>query len=246
MKKRTFTLCLLICLAALAIAGMTLAYFTAEDSADNVFTMKGIRIELREEFVENSMLIPGLDVNKDVYVANIGESDAYVRVHIALPTALDAGTPTSDLPCNFLHWVFPEESVADGQWSYLPSYTDGVGYNGDAQLNRYSTTIDGINYTVYVATYRTALTAGTETATQALDKVFIDPCVDCGWDEEKECYYYTDDKGNAVYPDDYSSNGSVELKVIAEAAQTHPFANAYDALNTAFGIPGEYDPWNRP
>ena len=246
MKKKIITLCLIVCLLAIAIAGVTLAYFTAEDSSDNVFVMKGIKIELLEDFVQDSTLVPGLEVNKDVSVANTGELDAYVRVHIAIPSALDAGTPLAEYERNYLHWVFSEESVANGQWSWLQTLTDGVGYNTEDKLNSYQTNIDGVEYTVYVATYRQALKAGEKTATQALDKVFIDPCVDCEWDSEKECYFYTDDKDNKVSPKDYGKDGSLEIKVIAEAAQTETFTDAYDALNTAFGVPGDYDPWNIP
>lgn len=244
MKKKIFTISFIVCLFAIAIAGVTLAYFTAEDSVDNVFVMKGIKIELREEFAEDSTLIPGLDINKDVYVANTGELDAYARVHIAIPTALDAGTPSSEYERNYLHWVFSDESVKSGEWSWLPTLTDGVGYSDEETLNSYKTNIDGIEYTVYVATYRQAVKAGETTDTYALDKVFIDSCVDCEWDPEKECYFYTDNKGNEVFPEDYGKNGKVEIKVLAEAAQTETFSDAYDALNTAFGVPGSYDPWN--
>lgn len=250
MKKKIVAICLVACLAVVAIAGASLAYFTAEDTADNVFTMKGIKVEINEEFEQNSELLPGLDINKDVYVTNTGTSDAYVRVHIAIPAALDDGDPSFAAYNNFLHFNFTKDSVADGQWSWLPEMTEDTGYrgNGEGNWNYYTTTIDGIEYAVYVVTYRTALAAGEQTATQALDKVYVDTSVDCEWDEEKECYYYTDDKGNTVYPTDYSTDGNVHIKVFAEAAQTATFDDAYDALNTAFGTPGAADyvaPWNK-
>lgn len=250
MKKKIVAICLVACLAVVAIAGASLAYFTAEDTADNVFTMKGIKVEINEEFEQNSELLPGLDINKDVYVTNTGTSDAYVRVHIAIPAALDDGDPSFAAYNNFLHFNFTKDSVADGQWSWLPEMTEDTGYrgNGEGNWNYYTTTIDGIEYAVYVVTYRTALAAGEQTATQALDKVYVDTSVDCEWDEEKECYYYTDDKGNTVYPTDYSTDGNVHIKVFAEAAQTATFTDAYDALNTAFGTPGAADyvaPWNK-
>lgn len=246
MKKKIIAICLVACLAAMAIAGASLAYFTDDASADNVFTMKGIKIEINEEFEQESELIPGLDINKDVYVTNTGSSDAYVRVHVAIPAALDDGDPSFAAYNNFLHWNFTNESVAAGEWSWLPEMTDGVGYKGNGQgnWNYYTTEIDGIEYAVYVVTYRSILEGGEKTATQALDKVYIDASVDCEWDETKECFYYTDNKGNVVYPSDYSNDGNVTIKVIAEAAQTATFTDAYDALNTAFGVPGEYDPWN--
>lgn len=248
MKKKITVMCFIACLVVLTIAGSSLAYFTAEDSVDNVFAMKGIKVDINEEFEQGSELLPGLDINKDVYVTNTGDTNAYVRVHIAIPAALDDGDPAFAAYNNFLHWNFTKDSIADGQWSWLPEMTDGTGYlgNGKGNWNYYTTKIDDIDYAVYVVTYRTALEAGEQTATQALDKVYVDTSVDCEWDEEKNCYYYTDDKGNVVYPSDYSTDGNVTIKVIAEAAQTATFADAYDALNTAFGVPGSYDPWNLP
>lgn len=252
MKKKIVAICLVACLAVMAIAGASLAYFTAEDTADNVFTMKGIKIQINEVRAENIELIPGLDINKDVYVTNTGTSDAYVRVHIAIPAALDDGDPTFNASNNFLHFNFTNESVEAGQWSWTPTYEkDAVGYkgNGVGNWNYYTTTIDGIDYAVYVVTYRTALAAGEQTATQALDKVYVDKNVDCEWDEAQNCFYYTDNKGNTVYPSQFADeNGNVTIKVFAEAAQTATFDDAYDALNTAFGTPGAADyasPWNK-
>lgn len=246
MKKKIVAICLVLCLAITALAGATLAYFTDDDTAENVFVMNGIKIELVEDFVQESELLPGLDINKDVYVKNHEKStDAYVRVHIAIPAALDDGDPSFAAYNNFLHWNFTMDSVAEGQWSWLPKMTDSVGYagNGAGNWNYYTTEIDGIDYAVYVVTYRTALKAGEQTATQALDKVYIDTAVDSEWDEQQECFYYTDNKGNAVYPSDYSYDGNIRIKVLAEAAQAATFTDAYDALNTAFGVPGSYDPW---
>lgn len=256
MKKKIVAICLVTCLAVMAIAGASLAYFTAEDTADNVFTMKGIKVELNEEFEQGSELLPGLDINKDVFVKNTGSSDAYVRVHIAIPAALDDGDPTFNASNNFLHFNFTNESVEAGQWSWIPEYTESVGYkgNGKGNWNYYPATIDGIDYGVYVVTYRTALKAGEQTATQALDKVYIDKTVDCEWVETDtdtgEGYFkYVDTKGNEVTMDKISANGNdIKIKVFAEAAQTATFENAYDALNTAFGTPGSEGyvaPWNK-
>lgn len=250
MKKKIIAFALIACLAVMAIAGASLAYFTAEDSADNVFTMKGIKVEINEEFEQGSELLPGLDINKDVYVKNTGTTDAYVRVHIAIPAVLDDGDPSFAAYNNFLHFNFTGDSVADGQWSWLPEMSEGVGYkgNGAGNWNYYTATIDEIEYAVYVVTYRTALGAGVQTATQALDKVYVDTSVDCEWDDELKSFYYTDDKGNVVYPTDYSKDGDVHIKVFAEAAQTATFTDAYDALNTAFGTPGAEGyvaPWNK-
>lgn len=251
MKKKIIAICVVACLAVIAVAGATLAYFTAEDTVDNVFTMKGIKIKINEEFVQNSELIPGLDINKDITVTNTGTSDAYVRVHIAIPAALDDGDPSFAAYNNFLHFNFEKASVEAGEWSWIPEMTDGVGYrgNGAGNWNYYQATIDGIKYGVYVVTYRSALEAGDTTATKALDKVYVDPTVDCKWNEEKNCFVYTDTKGNEVSPEQFADQeGKIQIKVFAEAAQTATFTDAYDALNTAFGTPGAegyVSPWNK-
>lgn len=269
MKKKILALSIVLCLAVTAIAGATLAYFTDEDEATNVFVMGGVKIELQEDFDQNSQLLPGLDINKDVRVRNIGSADAYVRVHIAIPAALDDGDPSFNATNNFLHFNFASNSVVDGQWSWIPEYTTGTGYkdNGKGNWNYYEQEIDGIDYGVYVVTYRSALLSGEITGTDVLDKVYVDTSVDCEWDEEKNCYYYTDDKGNIVYPEQFSaayndtnnddtaeedeiksmvSKYTLDIKIIAEAAQTATFENAYDALNTSFGVPGTYNPWFVP
>lgn len=245
MKKKIIAFALVAILAVVAVAGASLAYFTDDDSAENVFTMNGVKIDLQEDFVQGSELLPGLDINKDVRVQNTGTTDAYVRVQIAIPAVLDDGDPSFAAYNNFLHWNFSSDSVVFGQWSWLPEFSYGTGYkgNGTGNWNYYTTEINGVEYAVYVATYRSALGAGEITGTDALDKVYVDKSVDCEWDEAKNCFYYTDTMGNSVYPEDYTHDGNVHIYVIAEATQTATFENAYDALNTAYGVPGSYDPW---
>ena len=48
MKKKIVALSLVLCLAVVAVAGMTLAYFTDEKEAENVFTVGSVKIELYE------------------------------------------------------------------------------------------------------------------------------------------------------------------------------------------------------
>ena len=245
-KRKIMLLAMAVCMVAILAVGGTLAYFTAEDSADNVFTMGYVDIELEETFEQFSDLVPGLDSNKDVYVKNTGSNPAYVRVHIAIPANMDDGNPEFNATNNFLHFNFTNESVADGQWSWLPEYSTGVGYkgNGAGNFNYYTATIDEVEYAVYVVTYRSQLAKGTQTATQALDKVYLDKTVNAVKNEDGTITY-TDTKGNTVTmtPDENGKN-TLEIKVWAEATQVETFENAYDALDTAFGVPGTYNPWD--
>ena len=95
-------------------------------------------------------------------------------------------------------------------------------------------------------TYRTALKPGEETKTYAMDKVYLDKSVDVDVVEiDGVTYYsYTDDKGNnVVLPVDKDGYARIDIKVWAEATQTATFTDAYNALDTAFGKPGTYNPW---
>ena len=241
MKKKILTLCLVLCLAATAVIGGTLAYFTDTDAQTNEFTMGDVEVDLWEVFDSEAAkdMVPGEKVNKDVYVENIGTNDSYVRVHVAIPAKFDDGDPEFNASKNFLHWNFTKESVAAGQWSWLPDYSAGVGYkgNGAGNWNFYTTEIDGEEYNVYVATYRTALKSGEVTATEAITGIYLDKTVDCevtrNENNEITKITYKDNKDNTVEVTDFET--PFAIKVAVETTQAEGFENAYDALNTAFG-----------
>ena len=52
-KRKILLLAMALCMVAILAVGGTLAYFTAEDSADNVFTMGYVDIELEETFEQS-------------------------------------------------------------------------------------------------------------------------------------------------------------------------------------------------
>ena len=243
MKKKILSIALVVAMVAVIAAG-SLAYFTDKDSAENVFTVGNVKIALREEFdPDTAVLIPGKDINKDVFVKNTGAQDAYVRVHIAIPAALDDGDPAFDASKNFLHFNFTKASVADGQWSWIPQMTTGEGYrgNGAGNWNFYKQNINGTDYNVYVVTYRSVLATGKETATQALDKVYLDRSVDATQNENGS-FTYKDNKDNEIT---LGEKDNVKILVIAEGTQAEGFNDAYTALNTAFGAPGTYDAFKK-
>ena len=243
MKKKILALCLVVVLAITAVTGATLAYFTDTDAAENVFTMGNVEIDLKETYTQKSTLVPGLKINKDVWVENVGTEEAYVRVHMAFPADMDDGDPAFNASKNFLHWNFESAAYADGEWSFLPEYATGNGYkgNGEGNWNYYETEIDGEDYAVYVATYRTAVPAGQKTKTNALDQVYLDATVD-GVTNEDGSVTYTDTKGNEITLTKDQLKG-FGIHIVAEGTQIDTFANAYEALNTAFGVPGTYNPF---
>ena len=87
MKKRMLTAALALCCLAVLATG-TLAYFTAEETAQNVITMGSLKMKLVEldekgepwEDVEN--IVPGMEVTKEAFVKNTGTVDFYTRVKI--------------------------------------------------------------------------------------------------------------------------------------------------------------------
>ena len=235
MKRRIVSLCLVAVIAAIAVFAGTLAYFTDTDAKSNVFTTGNVKIELIENFGDNNpetpeKLLPATGsaqkgtlqngITKEVSVKNTGSEKAFVRVHIAIPSVLDNGNPEFDAGKNTLHFNYDAESIGEGKWDW--SKTAGAAYEGD--WNYYETTIDGIKYNVYVVTYGTALDANAETTEKAMHQVYLDA--------------HTSQEAIASYNEVLGNNW--QIKVLAEGTQSAGFEDAYTALNTAFGVPGEY------
>ena len=129
MKKKIVSLALVVALIAIAVGG-TLAYFTDEAEATNTFTTTKINIALVEQqrgenglepFKQEKVLYPivgsaqgekdamGLPtaknyVDKIITIKNESDSDqAYVRLYIAIPSALDN---VKDAGQNVLHFNY--------------------------------------------------------------------------------------------------------------------------------------------
>ena len=111
MKKKLLAMCLVVALAATAVIGGTLAYFTDTDTKTNTFTAGGVKIDLIEQqvgenglepFEQDQVLMPivgSAQGEKDQYgqpvaenyidkiatIENKGKSDAYVRAYFAIP-----------------------------------------------------------------------------------------------------------------------------------------------------------------
>lgn len=89
MKKKIIALCLIIALAATAVVGGTLAYFTDTDDAENVFTVGNVTIDLTEPNwdakgeEEAKEVYPGEALAKDPTVKNVGENPCFVRVSVS-------------------------------------------------------------------------------------------------------------------------------------------------------------------
>ena len=235
MKKKTLTVTIAALLVIVALISGTLAYFTDTDAKNNTFTTGDVKIELLENFGDNDpetpeKLLPATGsaqqgtlqngITKEVTVKNTGSEDACVRVHIAIPSILDNGNPDFDAGKNVLHFNYQSSSIGEGKWDW--SKTTGAPYQGD--WNFYEDTIDGIAYNVYVVTYGTALASDDTTPENAIHQVDLDS--------------QTSQEAIAAYIDALGENW--QIKVLAEGTQSTGFADAYSALNTAFGVPGDY------
>lgn len=238
MKKRILSIALIIALVAVIAVG-SFAYFTDTDKADNVFTTGNVDIILNEHFGDDDpstpeKLLPSTGsaqngtlqngITKEVSVINDGTEACYVRVHIAIPSILDDGADTFNAGNNKLHFNFASDTVGEGKWDW--SKTTGAPYTGD--WNYYETTIDNIKYNVYVVTYEDAIPA-----------------------HDGDTYYCTENAIHQVYLDSRTTNADIDaytaalgenwhILVVAEGCQAAGFDNAYQALNTSFGVPGAY------
>ena len=251
MKKKILTICLIVALAATAIIGGTLAYFTDTDKATNTFTVGNVKIELIEQqrgenglepFEQNKNLMPIVGsaqgeqeivggvklptaenyVDKIMTIKNTGKSDAYVRIFVAVPTALQNGQTPNAPRYDVLHWNFNGDSCAEGEW------TDEIVVANPININ-------GVDYKIYSRTYTTALKANDVTATPAYIGFYLDKTVDMNADGE-----YTVDWGNGAEVIDYDLSQGVEIPVFAQAIQADGFDSA-EAAFTASGLPA--NPW---
>ena len=161
-------------------------------------------------------------VDKIISIKNTGVSKAYVRVFVAVPTALQNGQTPNAPRYDVLHWNFNGDSCADGQWT-------------DEIVVANPTVINGVEYKIYSRTYTTALAANETTATPAYIGFYLDKTVDKNANGE-----YTVDWGNGPVVINYDLSKGVEIPVFAQAIQADGFASA-EAAFAASGLPS--NPW---
>ena len=253
MKKKVLAMCLVVALAATAVIGGTLAYFTDTDTETNTFTAGGVKIDLIEQqvganglepFEQNQVLMPivgSAQGEKDQYgqpvaanyidkiatIKNDGKSDAYVRAYFAIPSALDDGYDTFNAGLNVLHFNFGNNngvSTFGNEWNWK---------NDSGTWKYYETEIDGVKYNVYYADYTKVLAAGATTE-QFISGVYLDSNVDM------------DAKGNYFDKRDPQADisilaGTGNCPVMAVAVQAAGFDNADAAVEAAFGA--NFDPF---
>ncbi|MDO4268758.1 MAG: TasA family protein [Eubacteriales bacterium] len=225
MKKSKFiALGAAAALLAAAAVGGTMAYFTDEKSAENIFTVGNVRIDLDEsngdgavdeayqEWLAKQKLVPAKDaaqqIAKEITIKNVGTSPAYLWAEIWIPAQLDAAEDAE----RSLHLV-TENSLVEISGTYLqPKDIDGVTYNG------------------YVYYYKNAegnpLAPGEQTE-KLLDAVYMDPAV-------SQCPEATPGELCLILKDGSEYRGSWDLKVNAVGFQADGFADVTDALKAYY------------
>ena len=118
MKKKVLSISLAASLAAVAVVGSSLAYFTDTDEKTNTISVGNVDIVLDEPHwgtEEAEYLYPGEAVAKDPTVRNYGKNPAFVRVKVEWP-AEDLFTVRTDYQDGIsADW---EYNVNDGYYYY--------------------------------------------------------------------------------------------------------------------------------
>ena len=174
-------------------------------------TVDGVKLPAAKNYVDKIMTIK-----------NIGVSDAYVRIFVAVPTALQNGQTPNAPRYDVLHWNFNGDSCAEGEWT-------------DEIVVANPTKIDGVEYKIYSRTYTTALKANEATETPAYIGFYLDKSVDMNAEDQ-----YTVNWGNGPEVINYDLSNGVKIPVFAQAIQADGFASAEDAF-AASGLPA--NPW---
>lgn len=239
MKKKLLAVALAVALIAIMVSG-TLAYFTAEDEVTNTFTIGSVDIEIFENDKETAStvvsftkpLLPIVNTDdptadsgyaaKTVKVKSTGLNDAYIRLHIAFPSAL---------------------------LDYLQLDADATGWGNFVQTEA---TVEGVEYTVMSFDYQAIVKPGEFTAellkgvylksevdikdnpaTASADLEFCKPDGNGGYTFSGFVAHQKTDTG-------YTSN-TVNILVYSQAIQAQGFSDATTALNSGFGV--NTNPW---
>ena len=265
MKKKIFALCLVIALAATAIIGGTLAFFTDTDEEINTFTAGGVKIDLiekqvnengtaLEDFEQNQVLMPIVGsaqgkkddfgqpvaenyIDKIVTIENTGKSAAYIRAYFAIPSALDDGFEENfNASMNILHFNFGNKFNEDG--TLVTTYNNEWLWGSEAKPNH-----SGWNYfetTIDGVAYNVYFADYYQPlAANATTEQFISGVY-------LDSHVDMDAQGNYIdtrFPTADLSilKGTVSCPVKVVAVQAAGFNNPAEAVTAAFGA--DFNPW---
>lgn len=174
-------------------------------------------------------------VDKIVNVTNTGNQPAYIRTIFAIPS-MNGFDDTADASFNPLHWNYLDATDFNGTgWDWNGSNdaeaTEQLEYVQNVEIG-------GVLYDIYVATYNEAVEAGAITSPSMVGFYLHDSV---GFNNDEGEYFFVDKNGVTqslaewMKPD---NNGLVTLNilVLSQAAQIDGFDDAWEALDTAFGV----------
>lgn len=235
MKKKILSLCLVIALLAVSIAGASLAYFTDTQEADNVFTMGDVDIELDEPEWDpdpDGDFNPGVEYDKDPYVKNVGDTDVWVRLKVTFT--------------QYSQWMEAAAKHEKNDWTPL-DMLGGTDFSTDKNadenwwlVNPDGTVDQATNTITYEFIYKEMVEDKAET-TELFKNVTIPTWID---NEDRETFGsvkldgngnpVTDDEGNTVY--EYRFDIIVEANAIqnADAFVDDETSKAYEKAFYAF------------
>ena len=135
---------LVVSLVALFVLGGTLAWFTADAKAPNMFTTGTVDIEIDEDLDDPNDWAPGITKRKEVSVKNLGSLPVFVRVQLRPAWgAMNGDVFREDEELGIDNVIFDintDSWVKSGDWYY---YKGVLEPKGETPLLLSSVTLDG-------------------------------------------------------------------------------------------------------
>jgi len=243
--KKIGLMALSLCLVAVLAVGGTLAYLTDTDEEINVMTVGKVTVNLieqqrtedgtaLEDFEQAKNLTPlvgsaqgtkdnwGMPVatnyvDKIVYAKNTGTNDAWMRILVAVPAALDNANDAQAA----IHWNLGNRVDIEGNGAYNVSDANNPYYDFNGCEFEAEVTIDGQQYNLYSFTVKEITKPGYVSGA-AIAGFYLDSAVN--YDDEKGYYVKGDTKI------DYDLSKGVSIPVMVQAVQADGFATAEAAF----------------
>ena len=242
MKKKILAFAMVFALAAVAVVGGSLAYFTDEDETENTFAVGNVNISMIEQqrneqnpdmlspYVDGSTLIPVVENEKESPVITNGDNDE----------TNDVALPSEANYANYIDKIVRVSNTGKSQayvraFIAIPSSIDAIALDGGLHLSlgesesweelksEGTATINGIEYNVYSRINSEVVESWTTTS-PAYCGIYLDKDVDA--DENGNLII----NGNAVGRSTYTVEGKVVIPVFAQAIQVAGFDTADEAF----------------
>ena len=188
-------------------------------------------------------------IDKMVTVGNIGNSEAYVRVIVAVPVIPNEDASDGDVSENWIHTNFISDTDTDvnNGWYYgfkeeWPTKEDGKTTDYDKHYVIENVKINDKFYDLTVITNIKKLAPSQETA-PCLTGFYLDNSLNC---DEGGWFMPYDDEDGKIYVIDATENMVAEnlILVATQAVQCEGFTDAWQAFAASFGeITETNHPW---